>query len=268
MAAVRQNGCALHYMKGPCIQEHVAFDVQMAAVSQDGYALRWCRRPYSKEIALEAVKDYGYMLSYMSSEFKDNEEVVLAAVSQDGRALQFASLELKNNKVVVMAALKQNARALEYVSDTLRLDKQVTMCVSNQIKQLRQENALLRNNPSRQTVTIFNLDSGNEEIVLRPPSLSSSSSSKRKRSVEQVTEEIHKKTKVKVEVMNEILNDSKEATERAEDALLCIICMESKRSIFLLPCAHLNLCQSCADSVQSCPTCRKDIDRRIFSYLS
>lgn len=46
---------------------------------------------------------------------------------------------------------------------------------------------------------------------------------------------------------------------------LCVICQEHEKSVVLLPCRHMCLCDKCAsmEAVTSCPLCRRNIDHKI-----
>ena len=46
------------------------------------------------------------------------------------------------------------------------------------------------------------------------------------------------------------------------DAPECIICMDRRCCVILLPCAHANYCQECADRLLECPECRAPITYR------
>eukprot|EP00754_Rhynchopus_humris_P026528 Rhum_TRINITY_DN15024_c4_g3::Rhum_TRINITY_DN15024_c4_g3_i1::g.133807::m.133807 len=50
----------------------------------------------------------------------------------------------------------------------------------------------------------------------------------------------------------------------AENANLCIICFESKRTIAFVPCGHWTCCSLCTVKVTQCPVCRSDIDKRVI----
>lgn len=73
------------------------FDVVMAAVSQNGLALR-----------------------YASARLKNQRDIVLAAVSQVGLALYHASVALQGERDIVMAAVSQLPAALMYASTELQ----------------------------------------------------------------------------------------------------------------------------------------------------
>ena len=48
---------------------------------------------------------------------------------------------------------------------------------------------------------------------------------------------------------------------------LCVICQSEKKSILLLPCRHLCLCQNCSNKVVvGCPLCRKNIQDKISVF--
>ena len=49
---------------------------------------------------------------------------------------------------------------------------------------------------------------------------------------------------------------------------LCVVCMSAARSVVLIPCGHLAVCQNCYSRLQQCPICRSVIRGAIRSYLS
>lgn len=63
-------------------------------------------------------------------------------------------------------------------------------------------------------------------------------------------------------IENKSLNQSKEANEDEieDNGSECVICMSDSRDTLILPCRHLCLCNSCADSLRyqanNCPICR------------
>lgn len=54
------------------------------------------------------------------------------------------------------------------------------------------------------------------------------------------------------------------------EASLCCICKDNQKTILLLPCRHLCLCEHCANLpiVSSCPVCRAAISERLQVYSS
>ncbi|KAL8432823.1 hypothetical protein ACSSS7_004323 [Eimeria intestinalis] len=52
--------------------------------------------------------------------------------------------------------------------------------------------------------------------------------------------------------------------QEAESRLLCLLCVDRKRRVVLLPCAHFYLCPACSEGVSVCPLCRAPIARRLL----
>ena len=52
-------------------------------------------RKNDREYVLEAVRQQGSLLDYVSDELKDDKDVVMEAINQDGNSLEFASDRLK-----------------------------------------------------------------------------------------------------------------------------------------------------------------------------
>ncbi|MCU9935413.1 DUF4116 domain-containing protein [Mycoplasmopsis cynos] len=73
---------------------------------------------------LEAVKQNGSALQYVSEELKKDKAFMLEAVKQDARVLVYASEELKKDKAFMLEAVKQDASALEFASDELKKDRE------------------------------------------------------------------------------------------------------------------------------------------------
>lgn len=46
----------------------------------------------------------------------------------------------------------------------------------------------------------------------------------------------------------------------------CIVCVENDRSVVLLPCKHMLMCEPCCLKVTACPSCRVNIADRIMPY--
>ena len=61
---------------------------------------------------------------------------------------------------------------------------------------------------------------------------------------------------------------SKERARRLQDHMdphLCVVCMENRKTILIMPCRHLCLCKDCSSlsNMTNCPLCRKLIENRI-----
>ena len=48
----------------------------------------------------------------------------------------------------------------------------------------------------------------------------------------------------------------------------CVICLDTQRTVLLMPCKHLVCCDGCAMKVNRCPICRTHIYHRITIFLS
>ena len=49
---------------------------------------------------------------------------------------------------------------------------------------------------------------------------------------------------------------------------VCVVCMSAARSVVLIPCGHLAVCQSCYSRLQQCPVCRSVIRGALRSYTA
>ena len=61
-----------------------------------------------------------------------------------------------------------------------------------------------------------------------------------------------------------------EREELMKDDMTCKICMDAKVSIAILPCGHLNCCQTCAhnSTVVKCPICRGNVVSRVKIHFN
>jgi serine/threonine protein kinase len=53
------------------------------------------------------------------------------------------------------------------------------------------------------------------------------------------------------------------AAAAQEEAYLCVICEDVQKSVLLLPCKHVCMCEGCAGGMRDCPICRAPISERI-----
>ena len=56
--------------------------------------------------------------------------------------------------------------------------------------------------------------------------------------------------------------------DQQKEQRLCVVCQEFEKSVVLLPCRHMCLCEGCSNNaqVQFCPLCRRPIAHRISVY--
>ena len=85
---------------------------------------------------------------------------------------------------------------------------------------------------------------------------------------------------IQIEDLEKQLKISLEAVELRKAALvreelgkqkeerLCVICQEKEKSVVLLPCRHMCLCDNCSihEQIQQCPLCRRPIAHKISVY--
>jgi hypothetical protein len=59
--------------------------------------------------------------------------------------------------------------------------------------------------------------------------------------------------------------------ERLEAGLQCVVCMDAKKSVCLLPCKHTCMCPACASRVLAtsalCPVCREPVADSFETFL-
>lgn len=69
-----------------------------------------------------------------------------------------------------------------------------------------------------------------------------------------------------IEALQQELEDEKKITER----MICVICKTNERTVYMLPCKHLSVCNPCCDELQKnkprrltklfrCPVCRAPV---------
>jgi hypothetical protein len=49
--------------------------------------------------------------------------------------------------------------------------------------------------------------------------------------------------------------------ESDDEEDLCIVCMEQRMCMAIVPCGHLSMCEACCKGVHSCPVCRGPVDK-------
>ena len=131
LAAVQQNGIALRYAAEPLKADR---GIVLAAVLQNGEALRYADEPLKADrgIVLVAVQQNGWALQYVAEPLKADRGIVLAAVLQNGEALEYAAEPLKADRGIVLAAVLQNGEALRYADEPLKADRGIVLAAVKQ----------------------------------------------------------------------------------------------------------------------------------------
>jgi predicted RNA-binding protein (virulence factor B family) len=82
---------------------------------------------YTRQEALEALKQNGFQLEHVDESLKKDREFVLEAVKNNGYALEYADESLKNDREVVLEAVKNHGNALHYADESFRKDREVVL---------------------------------------------------------------------------------------------------------------------------------------------
>ena len=56
------------------------------------------------------------------------------------------------------------------------------------------------------------------------------------------------------------------AASEPEGDSSCVVCLERPRSVVLLPCRHLGLCETCAPGLATCPLCREIVNGTLVVF--
>eukprot|EP01116_Phalansterium_solitarium_P020145 TRINITY_DN5857_c0_g1_i1.p1 TRINITY_DN5857_c0_g1~~TRINITY_DN5857_c0_g1_i1.p1 ORF type:complete len:496 (-),score=150.45 TRINITY_DN5857_c0_g1_i1:574-2061(-) len=62
--------------------------------------------------------------------------------------------------------------------------------------------------------------------------------------------------------------DSSGSLPDTDQSVLCVVCLERRRELLLLPCHHICLCSGCAGRCRTCPICRSPIQRFEHVFLA
>jgi hypothetical protein len=52
-----------------------------------------------------------------------------------------------------------------------------------------------------------------------------------------------------------LFTDEKDSSQEDDEAISCVVCMDSKRTHAIIPCGHYCLCENCINIVNTCPMC-------------
>lgn len=87
----------------------------------------------NKQLTIQAVKKYGYLLEYADDILKDDIEVINEGFDALGgyRIIKYASKRLRDNKQLMLKIIKKYPDTVEYASNRLKKDKEfITLAVS------------------------------------------------------------------------------------------------------------------------------------------
>jgi hypothetical protein len=110
LTAVEKDGLSLQHIDHAQLPAHIYHRIYMAAVQQNGMALRYINPDrQTDEICLAAVRQTGKALHLV---VKQTPEIALAAVQQDGLSLHLVDIQTPE---IALAAVQQNGMAVKYL---------------------------------------------------------------------------------------------------------------------------------------------------------
>ena len=105
----------------------------------------------------------------------------------------------------------------------------------------------------------LNIQNQNQELQIQTLTVQNQNFENRNKNLEAQTKYL--------EDQNKYLEDQ---AKNLKEENLCKICMENEISFVFIPCGHLITCENCAvnGDLKICPMCRKQITKRLKTYLS
>eukprot|EP01004_Peranema_trichophorum_P003056 NODE_2069_length_1700_cov_49.635384_g1770_i0.p1 GENE.NODE_2069_length_1700_cov_49.635384_g1770_i0~~NODE_2069_length_1700_cov_49.635384_g1770_i0.p1 ORF type:complete len:482 (-),score=97.76 NODE_2069_length_1700_cov_49.635384_g1770_i0:162-1607(-) len=150
----------------------------------------------------------------------------------------------------------ENRRLLSII----RRQKQECARLENQAKRLHKEKTTLQ--AAQEINSEFSLNCSTplpisvDGVVFPEPSTLSSLDLE---TLEELCEQVRKYKELVKKARDKLRQEEKERS-------LCVICMDRKCSILLMPCTHQQFCDLCTLSLTSCPLCRAPIQNRIKPF--
>ena len=124
LEAVKQNYKVLQEASKEGLKTAFTKEIALEMVKQDGLMLEETKEfVEDKDVVLEAVKQNGNALKYVSDSFKEDFEIVLTALESLSENVKNNKYKFQNVREVYLAAIKENPEYYKYASDTMRFDK-------------------------------------------------------------------------------------------------------------------------------------------------
>lgn len=83
-------------------------------------------------------------------------------------------------------------------------------------------------------------------------------------------EDYRRGTKGKMIAINAIeeKKSTEDADEEKQNESRCVVCLENRKNVLILPCSHMCICTGCSDnkSLDKCPICRSTIEGKLIVY--
>ena len=265
------------------------YEIVHAAVKSCGHALHLASKRLrdDKTIVLAAVRSSsGYALRHASKDLRDDEDIVRATVEFFGHSLEYASDRLRGNEDIVCAAFASPCglrRSLDgrsvmtFVSPRLRAEPSFLLkflethssedesLLRDLLKDTAEALAEARSQLNREVIDVESGETIYEPAPKRARTERAADEPSPRSGLALAAEAATSAKEVKTE-----LTAQRDAERRRADDLAerneCCVCMEADAAVCFLPCRHLSTCEACAAPLESCPTCRDPIQRRIVVF--
>ena len=68
---------------------------------------------------------------------------------------------------------------------------------------------------------------------------------------------------------NQTLGNEKQKEVRSahDDDSKCVVCIDAKKCVAIMPCKHMCVCEECIELLKTCPICRIDIESCLLLYV-
>jgi hypothetical protein len=222
---------------------------------------------FMREAMEQVPRGQDYTLEYASERLCDNQEFVSAAIRKNYLSIQYASPRLQTEPSVVLALVE---RVLEQGAFTKkRTPRRHSRAVEGALLNLLKKNAkALAEARSQLNREVIDVDSGEttyEPAPKRARTERAADEPPPRSGLALAAEATTSAKEIKIE-----LTTQRDAERRRADDLAerneCCVCMEADAAVCFLPCRHLSTCEACAAPLESCPTCRVPIQRRIVVF--
>ncbi|MBA3723011.1 MAG: DUF4116 domain-containing protein [Parachlamydiaceae bacterium] len=126
MAAINNNGDALEFVDSSLYNEEnllKAFSTSKTKKSNSGFERAVANHRTNRKVILEAVKFDGLLLKFASNLLKNDVEIVMNAVKNKGLALDYVTEDIAGYKAIAIEALRQDSDAVKFIPKYLQDDE-------------------------------------------------------------------------------------------------------------------------------------------------
>jgi len=72
---------------------------------------------------------------------------------------------------------------------------------------------------------------------------------------------------VEQQLLESLLVLKRVSSEKLTEDNLCVVCKDEKKTIALMPCGHMCICEVCSNKIYKCPLCRKVVKEKARIFL-